>query len=369
MAKVIIIGPAYPLRGGLATFDERLARQCIHQGHDVKIYTFSLQYPNFLFPGKTQYSESPPPKDLKIEVCINSVNPLNWLRVAKKLDLEAPDFIITRYWLPFMAPCLGSFLKWMKNKKTVKIALVDNAIPHEKRLGDNALTQYFVSANQKFVTMSSSVAKDLKQFTSSCIEVKEHPLYDNFGAKVDKARARTILGLTIDSKVFLFFGFIRHYKGLDILIDALDYFQPPKDNYTLLIAGEFYAGEDEIKAKIDASSQKGNINLHTHFIKDEDVKLYFSAADWVIQPYRQATQSGVTPLAYHFDVPMIVTNVGNLPVMVPKNIGIVADPDPRAIASAMTQSYDFDLTQFAEDIAIEKQKYSWETFTKGLFTI
>ena len=288
--------------------------------------------------------------------------------VAKKLDREAPDYIITRYWLPFMGPCLGGILKWMTNKKTIKIALVDNAIPHEKRPGDTWFTQYFVSANQKFVTMSTKVAKDLALFSDSDVLVKEHPLYDNFGIKMDKKQARAKLGIALDTRIFLFFGFIRHYKGLDILIDALEYFSPPERDYVILVAGEFYAGEDDIKAKIEASTHKRNILLHTHFIKDEDVKLYFSAADWVIQPYRQATQSGVTPLAYHFDVPMIVTNVGNLPAMVPESIGIVVEPNAKAIAAGMAQTYHFNMMTFHAAIEIEKKKYSWETFTKGLFS-
>ncbi|MCB0660039.1 MAG: glycosyltransferase [Saprospiraceae bacterium] len=368
LSKIIIIGPAYPLRGGLATFDERLARQCIAEGHDVKIYTFSLQYPNFLFPGKTQYSESAPPEDLSIRVCINSINPLNWWKVAKALDKEQADVILVRYWLPFMGPCLGSILRWMKKSKTLKIALVDNAIPHEKRMGDGVFTRYFIGAIDRFVVMSHKVKTDLMSFGVKEILVKEHPLYDNFGQAEDASEARRKLSLPEDVKIFLFFGFIRHYKGLDLLIDALQYLEEWNGKYALVIAGEFYAGEDDIKTKIQNSPVRDHIILHTHFIKDEDVKWYFSAADWVIQPYRHATQSGVTPLAYHFEKPMIVTNVGNLPSMVPNGIGIVVQPDPVSLAEGMKESFSFDFTSFRKAIGPEKKKYSWETFTKDLFS-
>jgi len=365
LSKIIIIGPAFPLRGGLATFNERLARQFISEGHDVIIYTFSLQYPNFLFPGKTQYSESDPPSDLTIKVDINSVNPFNWWVTGNKIKKENADIILVRYWLPFMGPALGSILRIAKkNGKSKIIGLIDNALPHEKRPGDHIFTRYFTACLDGFITMSSFVKKDLKQFIDKDIHLVQHPLYDNFGPKHTKSLARTKLGLPNDGFIFLFFGFIRKYKGLDLLISALDELKWENKKMYLLIAGEFYAGEDDIISQINNSRKKAIILSHTKFIKDEDVGLYFSASDCVVQPYRNATQSGVTPLAYHFEIPMIVTNVGALPDLVPQELGIVCEPTPKSIASAMEKMYTFDTEKFHNAIQIEKKKLSWQKLTE-----
>lgn len=365
MSKIIIIGPAFPLRGGLATFNERLARQFISEGHEVIIYTFSLQYPDFLFPGKTQYSESDPPTDLNIKVDINSVNPFNWWVTGNKIKKENADIILVRYWLPFMGPALGSILRIAKkNGKSKIIGLIDNALPHEKRPGDHIFTRYFTACLDGFITMSSFVKKDLKQFTDKDIHLVQHPLYDNFGPKHTKSLARTKLGLPNDGFIFLFFGFIRKYKGLDLLISALDELRGENKKIYLLIAGEFYAGEDDIISQINNSSKRDIILSHTKFIKDEDVGLYFSASDCVVQPYRNATQSGVTPLAYHFEIPMIVTNVGALPDLVAQELGIVCEPTPKSIASAMEKMYTFDTEKFQKAIQVEKKKLSWEKLTE-----
>jgi glycosyltransferase involved in cell wall biosynthesis len=345
-----------------------MARQFISEGHDVKIYTFSLQYPDFLFPGKTQYSESAPPTDLTIISCINSVNPYNWWVSGKKIKREQADIVIVRYWLPFMGPCLGTVCRVLKSTKTQIIGLIDNAIPHEKRPGDHWFTQYFVSALDGFVTMSSYVKSDLKQFTQKEVKLISHPLYDNFGAKLDKNEARHRLNISFDGMIFLFFGFIRQYKGLDILIQAIELL-PDHQDFRLLIAGEYYAGEDQIKSQLQQSPKAGKILEHTHFIKDEDVGLYFSASDVVVQPYRNATQSGVTPLAYHFEVPMIVTNVGALPDLVPPTLGLVCEPNPESLAHAMEQMVGFDQVTFASEIKTEKQMLSWETLTHAILEI
>ncbi len=365
MSKIVIIGPAFPLRGGLATFNERLARQFISEGHDVIIYTFSLQYPNFLFPGKTQYSESGPPSDLNIKVEINTVNPFNWWTSGNKIKNANADIILVRYWLPFIGPCLGTILRIVRNNKISKIiGLIDNALPHEKRPGDRLFTRYFTSSLDGFVTMSTFVKKDLQQFTDKPIHFVQHPLYDNFGPKHSKSSARLKLGLPDAGFIFLFFGFIRKYKGLDLLIAALEILESENKKIYLLIAGEYYAGEDDIGSQIKNSSKKDIILAHTKFIKDEDVGLYFSASDCVVQPYRNATQSGVTPLAYHFEIPMIVTNVGALPDLVPKELGIVCEPTSKAIASAMEKMFTFDNEKFHLAIQEEKKKLSWQKLTE-----
>ena len=220
---IVIIGPAYPLRGGLASYNERLAREFQHQGHQVTIFTFSLQYPGFLFPGTTQYSSDPAPKDLDIHIAINSVNPLNWFRIGSKIKNLKPDLVVVRYWLPFMGPCLGTILRRIKNNGHTRIVCIaDNIIPHESRPGDKAFTRYFIKPVDTFITMSEKVMKDLALFAAKKpATLVPHPLYDNFGDPVGKDAARKHLGLSPADKILLFFGFIRHYKGLDILLDAM----------------------------------------------------------------------------------------------------------------------------------------------------
>jgi len=363
MQKVVIIGPAHPLRGGLASFDERLARAFQQQGDDAIIYTFSLQYPGFLFPGSTQYSSEPAPTDIRIKVCINSVNPLNWLAVGNQLKKYRPDIIVVRYWLPFMGPCLGTILRRAKaNKHTKVVAITDNVLPHEKRPGDKPFTKYFLGACDAFITMSEKVMKDLRLFTTKPAKQIIHPLYDNFGSAVTKAEARRHLGLPVDGKVILFFGFIRKYKGLDILFEAMGLLKhSAAGDIRLLVAGEFYEDRKPYDDLIESLAISEQLILRTDFIADSEVKYYLSAADFVIQPYRNATQSGVTPLAYHFEKPMLVTNVGSLPDLVPdKKVGIVAEPNARSIADGIIQLYSLGEEYFLPNLREEKKKYSWD---------
>jgi len=241
--KIIIIGSAYPLRsGGIASFNERLANEFMIQGFDTTIYSFSLQYPKFLFPGKTQYSTDPPPLNLKIITCINSVNPFNWIKIGNKIKNIAPDIIVVRYWLPFMAPCLGTILRRIKkNKYTKIICIADNIVPHEKRPGDNIFTKYFIKPVDAFITMSRKVLSDLHVLAvDKPVKYVPHPLYDNFGEKITKAEARKKLNIAAEDKIILFFGFIRKYKGLDILLESMKLLKDQNQNIRLLIAGEFY---------------------------------------------------------------------------------------------------------------------------------
>jgi len=362
--KIIIIGPAHPLRGGLASYNERLAKEFLQQGHQVSIYTFSLQYPGFLFPGTTQFSTEPAPADLDIHVCINTVNPLNWISVGLELKKQRPDLIVVRYWLPFMGPCLGSILRIAKkNKHTKVVCIADNIIPHEKRMGDIVFTKYFVSPVDGFITMSEKVLTDLGQFAKGKpAKFVAHPLYDNFGEKISKEEARSKLKINNEELIILFFGFIRRYKGLDILLDAMKLLQKG-DNYRtprLLIAGEFYEDRKTYDEQIEQLGIKDMLILRTEFIADSEVKYYLSAADLVVQPYRNATQSGVTPLAYHFEKPMIVTNVGGLASMVPDDkVGLIAEPNAESIAAKITEYFYKGSAHFLPYLIEEKKKYSW----------
>lgn len=391
MAKVIIIGPAHPLRGGLATFNQRLAKEFIKEGHDCFIYSFCLQYPSFLFPGKTQYSDEPAPEGIKIDTVINSVNPFNWVKIGNRLKKEKPDIIVVRFWLPFMGPALGTILRRVrKNKHTKIICIADNVIPHEKRLGDKPFTRYFLKRCDAFITMSEKVMADLRLFQKfKPAKLVTHPLYDNFGAIIPKQEARKHLGLAENDKIILFFGFIRRYKGLDLLLEAMPILKNQQSRPTgssgraessnlptgqagqkLLIAGEFYEDAKPYHDLIDKLGIKDQLILRTDFIQDSEVKYYLCAADAVIQPYRNATQSGVTPLAYHFEKPMVVTNVGGLPSLVPDGkVGIVVEPNPQAIANGILKFYQLGENYFIPHLRNEKQKYSWASMLSSVFQL
>jgi glycosyltransferase involved in cell wall biosynthesis len=370
---IVILGSAHPLRGGLAAYNERIARELIRQGHQVTIFTFSLQYPGFLFPGTTQYSSEPAPKDLDIKVCVNSINPFNWIKTGMAIKKLQPDVLMFKYWLPFMSPCFGTIARIVKgNRKTRIVTILDNIIPHEKRIGDNLLTRYFTSAMDGFISMSKQVMNDLKKFTTSENQLLiPHPIYDNFGEGVSKASACEKLKLDPSVPYLLFFGFIRGYKGLDLLLEAMA--QPALKNFPgkLIVAGEFYEEASPYHALIEKYNLKDRLVLHTDFIPDSEVKFYFGAADLVVQPYKTATQSGISQMAYHFEKPMVVTNVGGLPELVPDGeCGFVVTPEPKAIAEAIMRFYDEQLmVKFTAHLKEEKKKYSWERMVEGVFTI
>lgn len=368
----MIIGPAYPLRGGLATFNQRLAKEFNEQGNECSLLSFSLQYPSFLFPGTTQYSDEPAPAGLTIYAWINSVNPLNWISVGKKIRRMNPDVIVVRYWLPFMGPALGTILRQVKkNRHTRVICIADNVIPHEKRPGDTAFTRYFLKSCHAFITMSEKVMHDLRQFhTGKPVQLVQHPLYDNFGAILSKTEARTHLQLNNSDKIILFFGFIRQYKGLDLLLKAMSDERIRSANIKLLIAGEFYEDEKPYLQLIQENGLETQVILKTSFIPDNEVKYYLCAADCVVQPYRNATQSGVTPLAYHFEKPMIVTNVGGLPALVPdEKAGLVCEPQPGSIADHIVRFYQLGEDYFIPHLRSEKQKYSWKKLTEAILNL
>lgn len=362
--KVIILGTAYPFRGGgTTTFNERMAREFMRQGHAVQIYTFTLQYPQFLFPGTSQYGPDPPPTDLFILERVNSINPLNWIKVGREIAKLKADLMIVRFWLPFMGPSLGTISRLVRrNGKTKVIAIMDNMLPHEKRVGDIQLAKYFVNSVDGFIAMSAKVMEDVKKFDNSKPKVySPHPLYDNFGGAVNKVEAYEKLGLPLNTEYILFFGFIRDYKGLDLLLHAMADERVRKLNIKLVVAGEFY---NNPKYYFDLITELGiadKLVLRTEFIADADVRYYFCAADLVVQPYKNATQSGVTQICYHFDRPMLVTNVGGLPEMVPNGkVGYVVEPEPKAIADALVDFYE-NHREFVmrENIKIEKKKYAW----------
>ena len=371
--KIVILGSAHPLRGGgIATFNERLAKAFMQEGHEVQIISFSLQYPNFLFPGTSQYTTETAPADLIIHSLINSINPFNWFKVGNQIKKMQPDLVVVRYWLPFMGPCLGTILRRIKKNKTTQVVCIaDNIIPHEPKPGDQLFTRYFVKPVDSFITMSEKVKEDLLVLAPNKPTVFiPHPLYDNFGEKISKDLARKHLNIETDAKIILFFGFIRKYKGLDILLDSIKILQQSNPTLKLLIAGEFYDDEKSYKEQIDKLGIEQQLILRTNFINDNEVKYYLCASDVIVQPYRSATQSGVTPLAYHFEIPMIVTNVGGLAALVPDNkVGLIAEPNAASIAEKIIQFFNNGEQQYLPFLKEEKKKYSWSKMVEAIMSI
>ncbi|MBQ0030919.1 MAG: glycosyltransferase [Bacteroidales bacterium] len=362
--RINIVGPAYPYRGGIADSSECLARELQKEGHEVKMTTFTLQYPGFMFPGETQYAEeSAKPNDLTICRRVNSCNPFNWISVGCELKKDAPDLIVIRYWLPYMSPCLGSIARIAQsNKKTKVVALIDNMLPHEKSVFASIMGRFFVSSADGFVTMSKSVMNDVETFDAEKPKVLSvHPIYDNFGAKVSREEGLNRLGLDANYRYLLFFGLIRDYKGLDLLLDAMANEKIDRSKVKLIVAGEYYSNKEKYEQQISSLGIADNLIMHTKFIPDEEVKYYFAAADAVVQPYKTATQSGITQVAYNFEKAMIVTNVGGLPEIVPhEKVGLVCEPDAEAVADAIATFLNGGSPdRYQEGILEEKKKYSW----------
>ena len=357
--SVVILGPAYPLRGGIANLNEALCDNLIKSGINSEVVSFSLQYPSFLFPGTTQYETSVIKHPFKITPLLNSVNPLTWIKAVRYIKKINPQLVIVRYWLPFMAPCLGYVARKLRKHHIRVIAITDNVIPHENRIGDKSLTKYFIGSCDAFIVMSEKVKQDIEKFTKTKpVQFTPHPVYNIFGEGVALDTACEELNLDKGKKYILFFGFIRHYKGLDLLIEAMQFVD---DSVHLLVAGEFYEDKKPYDDLIHKLQLESRVHIADGYIPKEKVKYYFSAADLVVQPYREATQSGVTQIAYSFNKPMIVTNVGGLPEIVTDGVsGFVTDTQPQSIANAINTFYTNNLKEKMEaGAASEKNKFGW----------
>ncbi len=368
--NIVLIGSAHPLRGGLATFNERLILEYRRLGENASIYTFSLQYPSILFPGKTQLSTESAPTDIPIEVKVNSINPCNWIRIGLELRKQKPDFVIVKYRMPFMAPCFGTICRIIKgNKLTRIITTIDKLIPHERRIGDRVLSGYWIGSVDGCIAMSRSVLDDLAKFNTKISKLYcPHPLYDNFGAPIPKPAALAQLSLNPSFHYVLFFGFIRDYKGLDLLLEAFADNRLYDRRIKLLVAGEFYCDPRPYKEIISRHHLEDQVIMSNDFIPDSQVLNYFCAADLVVQPYKSATQSGVTQIAYHFNKPMIITDVGGLAEFVPhEKVGYVVNPEPGEISAAILRFYDeHKEVEFSANAVLEKQKYSWVRMVEAI---
>lgn len=358
--KIAIVGPAHPYRGGLASIMETMAREFQTRGYEVDILTFTLQYPSLLFPGKSQTVDTPAPDDLNIRRRVSTINPLSWWSVGRELCISKPDIVLMKYWTPFMAPCFGSIARLARrNNHTKVICQIDNVEPHEHHIIDRPFNRFFLNSVDGFVYMSEQVHSELKTYTSSPALFSPHPMFENFGERVERAEACAELGLDPKMRYAMFFGLIRDYKGLDTLLEAWAKFR--REGHKLLIAGEFYASRDKYISIIERLGLKEDIVLHDYFIPDDRVKYYFSAADCVVLPYKTATQSGVTQICYNFCTPVIVTDVGGLAEIIPNDrVGYVCAPSVEGVAEALSQIYDRDnLIRFADNMTHERKRFSW----------
>lgn len=369
--KITILSTAYPLRGGIAHFIGLLYKELIKK-NDVKVITFKRQYPSILFPGKSQIEGGENAEKIPTEISVDSVNPFNWFKVGRKIKKSAPDLLIYKYWMPFFGPCFGTISKIAKrNNKTKVLVICDNVIPHEKKPGDIAFTKYFFKYADYFILLSDKVKLDLLSIKPAAKnKVLPHPVYSNFGNPVDQEEARKYLKLDCE-KLILFFGFIRDYKGLDVLLAALSLINE-KEGIKLIVAGEFYSNKEKYISLIKNLNLTGRVYLFTDFIPTDNVKYYFSAADSVILPYRDATQSGIVQIAINFGRPVIATNVGGLSEVVREGeTGYVVEKEnPGALAEAILKFYkEKDEKDFSGKISLESQKYSWENFVNGIYSL
>ncbi len=360
--KITILGPAHPYRGGLASIMEIMARTFQRRGDEVDIKTFTLQYPSLLFPGESQTVATPPPADLRICRCVNT---LNWVRVGRRIRRERPDFVLMKYWTPFMAPCFGTIARIARgNGHTKVLCQIDNVEPHEHHLTDKPFNRYYLHSVDGFVYMSEQVHSELRAYSNAPALFSPHPLFENFGERVERSEACVRLGLDPANRYVLFFGLIRDYKGLDLLLDAWAQLRRAgrTEGRRLIVAGEFYTAREPYLNRIADNGLQDEVLLHDRFIPDDDVKYYFSAADFVVQPYKTATQSGVTQIAYQFCVPMVVTKVGGLAEIVPDGrVGYVCEPTPEGVAGAIERMYEGDtLQRFRENCVEERRRFSWE---------
>ena len=361
-----LVGPAWPWRGGIAHFQLATARALAARGHRVDAVTFRRQYPDRLFPGRSQFDDGPPPSDQPIAPqLLDPISPGSWLRAARAIPGQVAVLMV---WMPFFAPMLGVIARRLRARGVRVLAVVHNALPHERRPGDRMLTRWMLRACDGIVAMSEQVARDVGALgIGAPLEVVPHPTYDGFGEPVPRARARAALALPADVPVFLFFGFIRRYKGLDVLLDAWAEVLHHVPDARLVVAGEFYADEEALRRQ--AASLGASVRLDADYIPDERVAAYFGAADAVVQPYRTATQSGVAQIAFHFGRPVVTSDVGGLAEVVPDGVAgrVVPPEDPAALAGALVAFVRGQQGPRLEaGVAVERQRYTWERLAEAL---
>jgi len=362
--RILLVSPMYPFRGGIAHLSESIAKGFLDRGCQVEAVTFTRQYPKLLFPGKTQYETNPVSDQVvKAKRLIDSLNPFSWFKAAKYIRDIEPDVVIFRYWLPFFAPAFGTIARQLARSNIKCVVVVDNALPHKRGMGDIVLGRYFFKVVQGCVVMSSSVGQDVDLLNPSCPRAfAPHPLYDTFGKPANRGQARKKLQMDPDAPIILFFGFIRKYKGLHVLIESMREVLKVLPNICLLVAGEFY--EDKIRCQdmIKEFDLSEHIIFFDWYIPKDEVADYFAATDVVVQPYLSATQSGVAQVAYHFEVPIITTNVGGLAEAIPhEKAGLIVPPnDASALAKAIIRYFSESMkNRLTQGVQRQKQSFGW----------
>lgn len=361
--KIAYLSTFYPFRGGIAQFNALMYRAFQEKGHDIEAFTFKRQYPNFLFPGETQYvTEDDKVDEIDSKELLDTVNPFSYYKTARAIQEYAPDILLTKYWMTFFGPSLGLVAKKMK-PGVKRISVLDNVIPHEKRFFDKPANNFFLKNNDGFIVMSDAVLADLLSLKPDAKYLRiDHPVYDHFGEKREAKASRKKLGMPEEGKFVLFFGFIREYKGLDLLIQAM---KSVGDDVHLIVAGETYGSFDNYQKLIDESPAKGRIHLHNRYISDDEVSDFFSASNVCILPYKSATQSGITAISHHFDLPIIATDVGGLKESVHHDVNglIVKSPEVELISDSINDYFARNVQEtFAKQIQKEKEENSWDNF-------
>ncbi len=361
--RLSLIGPLPPYRGGIAHFSTTTVRGLRARGHEIQALTFSRQYPSLLFPGRSQFSESgeDPVGALR---CLDTLNPWTWESTARRIRDFDPQVLVFNHWMPFFAPAYGTVARRIDSRRTRRICLTHNAIPHEDRPGDALLSRYFFRACDGFITLSREVENDLRSLgIDAPLRCIDHPIYSLFGEGLARDRARDQLKLDPDRPILLFFGYIRPYKGLDLLIEAFAQARERRPDLQLLVVGEFYEGEERIRSRVSELGLGESLRLVAEYVADEEVKLWFSACDVVVQPYLSATQSGVAQIAFQFGRPMILTDVGGLAEVVPhEQAGFVVPPhDPTALREAILRFFEEGWSGRLEaGVARARGRFSWD---------
>ncbi len=366
--KILIVSTAYPLRGGIAHYNALLAA-ALSERHTVETITFKRQYPSFLFPGKTQNETGEAMHATAAPQLVDSINPFNWIWVAKEIRTRKPDLLIFKYWLPFFGPCFGTIAKLTKRRTDTKVLFVcDNIVPHERRPGDVAFTRYAFRQGDYFIVQSKAVERELNSFWPNArYKNVPHPIYNLFGNAIGRGEARKKLGLRAQ-RVLLFFGYVRAYKGLNVLLDAVAQLDEKMDVH-LLVVGEFYDNEEKYRKQIAALHLEHRVTLVSDYVQNDMVHLYFSAADIVVLPYLSATQSGIAQIAYNFDLPVIATDVGGLSeVVLDGATGFLVPPgDAKSLAHSIRRYYDENKRDaFVARVRKEKHKYSWQNLVSSI---
>jgi glycosyltransferase involved in cell wall biosynthesis len=366
--KIVFLSTFYPFRGGIAQFSAHLYREA-EKNHEVEAVTFTRQYPKLLFPGKTQLVSKHDTADkIPSKRWLDSINPFTYMSTARKIRNLHPDLIISRYWMSFFAPSFGWVLG-KQEKKTIRLAILDNVIPHERRFFDDAFNRFFLNRNDGFIVMSEQVQKDLLFYLPKAKHILiPHPIYNHFGEKIPKTEALQKLGISECSgkKVLLFFGIIRDYKGLDILLNALALLD---ETYILVIAGEVYGSFEKYTSIIKEKKMDKKVKLYNQYIDDSEVTNFFSAADVCVLPYRSATQSGITNISYHFEVPVISTNVGGLAETITHGrTGLIAEEvNEKALVKQIKNFYEiYNPKEFTQNIQLYNNENSWENYVNKM---